>query len=122
MTHDEYLARLELWTDADAPAVLVHAESCAACRREARIAQRALEPLLPRRVSRAEEAARLAAAAAIIAVLILGIPARSGPKASPPAVSRYRIVGDASSVTAYTPAGIVVTAGQPAVENKETVR
>ena len=118
MTHDDYLARLELWTDADAAAVLAHAESCAACRQEARIAQRALEPLLPRRASRAEEAARLAAAAAVIAVLVLGIPVGSGPKASPPAVSRYRIVGDASGVIAYTPAGVVVTAGQ----NKETVR
>jgi len=113
MTHEEYLARVETFTDSagDAAAVLAHAGSCALCRRDERAADRALARLEPERKSFTEEIARWSAAGAILALVVLGIqreaPERGGSRRSrPPA--RYVIVGDASGVVAYTPEGIVV--------------
>lgn len=113
MTHEEYLSRIEAFTDSreDVAAVLAHAGSCAACRREERAAEKALARLQPKKRSFTEEIARWSAAAAILALIILGIrkearepggSPRSGPSA------RYVIVGDASGVVAYTPEGVVV--------------
>ena len=113
MTHEEYLARLETFTDSteDAGAVLAHAGSCALCRRDWREADRALARLEPGRRALTEEVARWSAAAAVLVLVVLGFqgPAREpGRTAPPPAVARYLIVGDASGVVAYTPEGIVV--------------
>jgi hypothetical protein len=113
MTHEEYLARVGTFTDSagDAAAVLAHAGSCALCRRDHRAADRALARLEPGRKSLTEEIARWSAAAAILALVVLGIhreaPERQGSNRSRPA-ARYVIVGDASGVVAYTPEGIVV--------------
>jgi hypothetical protein len=113
MTHEEYLARVETFTDSadDAAAVLAHAGSCALCRGDERAADRALARLEPGRKSFTEEIARWSAAAAILALVVLGIhrrePEREGSHRSGPA-ARYVIVGDASGVVAYTPDGIVV--------------
>ncbi|GEM_PF-5451716 len=113
MTHEEYLARVETFTDSagDAAAVLAHAGSCALCRRDERAADRALTQLEPGRRSLTEEVARWSAAAAVLILVILGFhrearePWRTAPA---PAAARYLVVGDASGVVAYTPEGIVV--------------
>jgi hypothetical protein len=113
MTHEEYLSRVETFTDSadDAAAVLAHAGSCDFCRRDERAADRALALLEPGKKSVTEEIARWTAAAAILALVVLGIhreaPERDGSHRSRPA-ARYLIVGDASGVVAYTPEGIVV--------------
>jgi hypothetical protein len=120
MTHEEYLSRLDQLTDTDASAVLAHTEGCASCRRDARQAEAALERLAPPRRSWPEEIVRWAAVAAILVLVAFGLrPEAAPPKPGPPA--RYRIVGDASGVVAYTPAGIVVgTAARSS--SKEVVR
>ncbi len=113
MNHEEYVSRIESFTDSpeDAAAVLAHAASCAACRRESRAAERALARLESKKASRMEEIARWSAAAAILALVVFGIrkearepggPVRSDTEA------RYVVVGDASGVVAHTPDGVVV--------------
>ena len=120
MTHQEYLSGLDQLTDADAGAVLAHAESCKQCGRDGRRAEAALASLEPQRRSLPEEIVRWAAVAAFLAVVAYGLrPESAAPKPAPAA--RYRIVGDASGVLAYTPGGIVVgTAARPS--QKEVVR
>ena len=113
MTHEEYLARVETFTDSsdDAAAVLLHAGSCGLCRKDERASNRALARLEPDRRSVTEEVARWSAAAAVLVLVVLGFqkPAREpGRTAPPPAPARYLIVGDASGVVAYTPEGIVM--------------
>lgn len=123
MNHEEYLSRLESYADAEASGVLAHASGCALCGRDARQADAALERLErlePRRQSVVEEVARWTAAAAFLAVVAFGLwPQAVSPAPGPTA--RYRIVGDASGVVAYTPGGIVVgTAARPS--EKEIAR
>ena len=116
MTHEEFESRLEALTDADAGAVLEHTQSCAACRRNARRAEAALGRLEGRRRSIFEEIARWAAVAAVLAVAAYGLWRNQTPAPAPkPApTARYRIVGNASGVVAYTPEGIVIgTANRP---------
>ncbi len=113
MTHEEYLARVETFTDSadDAAAVLAHAGSCALCRRDERAADRALARLEPDKRSLTEEVARWSAAAAVLVLVILGFhkAAREPGRTTPaPGAARYLVVGDASGVVAYTPEGIVV--------------
>jgi hypothetical protein len=113
MTHEEYLARVETFTDSadDAAAVLAHAGSCALCRRDKRAADRALARLEPDKRSLTEEVARWSAAAAVLVLVILGFhrEAREAGRTTPaPKAARYLVVGDASGVVAYTPEGIVV--------------
>ena len=113
MTHEEYLARLETFTDStgDAAAVLAHASSCALCHRDGRAADRALARFEPGTRSVTEEIARWSAAAAVLVLVVLGFqkpapePWRTVP---PPAEARYLVVGDATGVVAYTPEGIVM--------------
>lgn len=117
MTHDEYLSRLEEFSDAsgDVEEVLSHTSFCARCRREGRFAERALSRLDPGRRSIAEEVARFGATAAVLLAIVLGMH-RLSVRPHVPTVSaepRYRIVGDASGVVAYTPAGVVVGLAKP---------
>lgn len=115
MTHDEYVSGLAGFTDSneDAEAVLLHASSCAACRKERRFVDRELSRLRldPNRNSIGEEIARFAATAAIVAMVVFGmneISTRTRGAEAPQSAPRYRIVGNASGVVAYTPSGIVV--------------
>ncbi|HEX9286177.1 MAG TPA: hypothetical protein VF999_02805 [Thermoanaerobaculia bacterium] len=112
MTHEEYLSRLDGFTDSpgDVKEVLHHADSCANCRKERRRVERWLFRLDPARRSIAEEVARFAATAALLAIVLLGMHRLSaGPEESEiTQPARYRIVGNASGVVAYTPSGIVV--------------
>ena len=103
MTHDEYVSRLESWTDEESASVLEHTAACAECGRDARIALRALHSLEPPRPSRVEEVLRVAAAAAVIALVVWAVPA-ARTSATP---ARYRIVGTAAGVVAETPEGLV---------------
>ena len=77
MTHEEYVSRLGVWTDADAGEVLAHVGGCATCATDARRADAALARLEPRRRSIPEEIARWATVAALLAVIAFGL--RSGP-------------------------------------------
>lgn len=113
MTHEEYLSRLDGFADSpgDVKEVLSHAASCAMCRKESRTVGRMLSRLDPGRRSIAEEIARFAATAAILAIVLLGmhrLSVRPEEPMAPEPAARYRIVGDASGVVAYTPSGIVV--------------
>lgn len=113
MTHEEYLARVETFTDSadDTGAVLAHASSCALCRRDERAVDRALARLEPGRRSLTEEVARWSAAAAVLVLVILGFhkaPREPGRITPAPGAARYLVVGDASGVVAYTPDGMVV--------------
>jgi hypothetical protein len=113
MTHDEYVSRIESFTDSeeDVRSVLAHSASCAICRREDRTAERALASLEGERNSLTEEIARWSAAAAILAVIVAGIrrePSEPVPTASPGHGARYVRIGDASGVVAYTPEGVVI--------------
>ncbi|MGH9400217.1 MAG: hypothetical protein ACRD00_07595 [Thermoanaerobaculia bacterium] len=120
MNHEEYLSLLEDFTDADAGAVLAHVEACASCRRDARGAEASIARLGRQRRSLPEEIARWAAVAAFLALVAFGLRQQALPE-QPARVARYRIVGDASGVVAYTPGGIVVgTAARPSA--KEIVR
>jgi len=113
MTHEEYLSRLDGFTDSpgDVKEVLSHAASCAMCRKEIRTVERVLSRLDPVRRSIAEEVLRSGATAAVLAIIVLGMHRLSAgpeePKA-PPQAARYRIVGNASGVVAYTPSGVIV--------------
>jgi hypothetical protein len=123
MTHDEYVSKLDAWTDEDAGAVLRHADSCFECRRESRAADRRLASFSPGRRSRAEEGVRILAAAAIFALVIWGIPAArnaAAPQSQSPA--RYRIVGTASGVVAETPEGLVAAGRPSSAREKEVSR
>jgi hypothetical protein len=113
MTHEEYLARLETFTDSfeDAAAVLAHAGSCTLCRRDERAANRALARLEPDKRSLSEAVARWSAAEAVLVLVVLGFQKQArepGPTIPPPTLARYLVVGDATGVVAYTPEGIVV--------------
>jgi hypothetical protein len=113
MTHEEYLSGVAGFTDSneDVEAVLLHASSCAACRKERRSVERELSRLDPNRKSIGEEVARFAATAAIVAMVVLGmreISIRTREAEATQPAPRYRIVGNASGVVAYTPSGIVV--------------
>jgi len=122
MTHEEYVSRLESLSDDDAAAVLAHAENCAQCRRERRAADAELSRLEPKHGSIVEEIARVAAVVAFLVIAIYGLrPPSAGAPAPAKSSARYRVVGDASGVVAYTPGGIVVgTARRPS--SKEVVR
>ncbi len=125
MTHEEYLARLEAFTDSpdDIEEVLAHAGSCRTCRREGRAVEKALTRMEPASRSVTEEVARWSAAAAVLALLVLGIHREREPGRTTPAhgAARYLIVGDASGVVAYTPEGIVVgVAPRGSSSEKET--
>jgi len=119
MTHEEYLTRLETFTDSgeDVTRVLAHTASCAVCRKQQRAVEKTLVRLEPKTKSLIEEVLRWSAAAAILALVIVGFhresrgPARTAARTS---VASYRIVGDASGVVAYTPDGIVVGLAAPA--------
>ena len=117
MTHDEYRARLDGFTDSseDVKEVLFHTRSCALCRRESRLAERALFRLDPGRRSIPEEVALFGATAAVIVAIVLGMHRLSvrPPVTTVAAEPRYRIVGDASGVVAYTPSGMVVGLAEP---------
>lgn len=128
MNHEEYVSRIESFTDSpeDAAAVLTHAASCAACRIESHEADRALARLEPKRASRMEEIARWSAAAAILALVVFGIRKEArepGGSARSDTQARYVIVGDASGVVAHTPEGVVVGfASRASSRGKETNR
>src|SRR5258708_34039813 len=81
MTHEEYLAKVETFTDSadDTAAVLAHAGSCALCRKDERAADRALARLEPDKRSLTEEVARWSAAAAGLVLVSLGFQKRSPP-------------------------------------------
>jgi ferric-dicitrate binding protein FerR (iron transport regulator) len=124
MTHDEYASRIESWTDEDAAAVLEHASACSECRGEARRASNALASLAPARRSRAEEAFRIAAAAAVAALVVWMLPSNLRQTDPSAGAARYRIVGTSSGVVAETPEG-VVAAGHPELDthnHEETSR
>jgi hypothetical protein len=105
MNHDEYLSRLEMESDEGALSILAHVSSCPACRGEQRAAEGALSRLEPGTSPRLEEICRVAAAVAVVAIAALGLrPGLASKPAEAPA-ARYRIVGDASGVVAYTPRG-----------------
>jgi hypothetical protein len=113
MTHEEYLSRLEGFTDSseDAREVVHHAGSCASCRKERRFIERELSLLDPFRRSLAEEVVRFGTTAAVLAILVLGmhrLSVKPEEMAAARPATRYRIVGNASGVVAYTPSGIVV--------------
>lgn len=106
MTHEEYVSQLECLGDspAEANAVLSHVASCAACRKEQRFADRRIGAASSSE-SAVELLLRWGAAACIVAVVILGL--RHTNETTPKTEVRYRIVGNASGVVAYTPGGIV---------------
>lgn len=113
MTHEEYLSRLEGFTDSseDAREVVHHAGSCASCWKERRFVERRLWRLEPARRSIAEEVVRIGTTAAVVAILVLGVhrlSVKPEEMASAPRAARYRIVGNASGVVAYTPSGVIV--------------
>lgn len=118
MTHDEYRSRLERFTDSgeDASEVLRHAGACAACRKERRLVERELARLDPDRRSIPEEIFRFGATAALLTIVALGVQRMSlrsdAPGPAQPA-ARYRIVGNASGVVAYTPGGLVIGVAGP---------
>jgi hypothetical protein len=116
MTHDDYLEKLETFTDGaeDVAAVLAHAESCAACRTDALALERALTRAQGRVAGAAERIVRMAAAAAAIVVLCLALSRGSGNLSPAPERSRTVVVGDASGVVAYTPSAVVIgTSARP---------
>jgi hypothetical protein len=116
MKHEEYVSRLDQFTDEDAATVLAHAESCVECRRERRRMDGELARLDARRGSVAEEVARWAAVAAFLVIAVYGLrPPPAAVPVPPKSAARYRVVGNSSGVVAYTPAGIVVgAAAKPA--------
>lgn len=125
MTHDEYLAHLDRFTDSpkDVNDVLSHARSCALCRKESRSASRALSRLDPGRRSIPEEVARFGATAAVVVVIALGMHRLSVRPPVPTVATepRYRIVGDSSGVVAYTPAGMVVGLAEPSDSGRKGI-
>jgi hypothetical protein len=127
MTHEEYMSRLNSFTDSpeDVSHVLLHADSCVRCRREGRFVERALSQLDPGRRSVLEEIARFGATAAVLAIILVGVNRLAARPDEPtmPVTARYRVVGNASGVVAYTPAGIVVgMAGRPGSPEKGVAR
>jgi hypothetical protein len=122
MTHEEYVSRLDAFSDDEAGAVLAHAENCAECRGERRAVDGELSRLEPKRGSIVEEIARVAAVVAFLVIAIYGLRPPSAAVSAPAKSSaRYRVVGNASGVVAYTPGGIIVAAAaRPAP--KEAVR
>lgn len=124
MRHEEFLSRMDGFTDSveDTNAVLLHASACADCRREARFVDRELSHLGPGRRSTAEEVARIAAAAAAVVMVVVGMHSVTAPSREPTVprdAPRYRIVGDASGVMAYTPGGVVVGVAGEIPQGKE---
>ncbi|HEY6930282.1 MAG TPA: hypothetical protein VJA66_11450 [Thermoanaerobaculia bacterium] len=106
MTHEEYVSKLESLGDspADVDAVLSHVAACAACDKEQRFADRKIGGAAKSR-SVVEPLLRWGAVASILGVIVLGL--RHSNETNPKAQVRYRIVGNASGVVAYTPGGIV---------------
>lgn len=113
MTHEEFVSRLGLLTDTDAAEVLAHATDCASCASDNRRVDRALTRLEPQRRSLSEEVVRWATVAALLVVAVLGLRSNPSSPAAPEKAggARYRIVGNASGVIAYTPGGIVMGTG-----------
>lgn len=127
MTHEEYVSGLVGFTDSneDVEAVLLHTSACASCRKERRFVERELSRLDPNRKSISEEVARFAATAAIVAMVVLGmheISTRTREAKAPQPAPRYRIVGNASGVVAYTPGGVVVGVGGGSHVDKGVIR
>ncbi len=126
MTHEEYLTRIEFFSDSadDVAAVLSHAGACALCCRDERAADKALAGLEPAGKSLAEELARWTAVAAIVVLIVLGFQREARETGRPLVLTsaRYVIVGDASGVVAYTPEGIVVGVAPPGASGKEILR
>jgi hypothetical protein len=122
MTHEEYISMLETAEDSapQAEAILAHTAACATCRREHRRADRALATLEPS-PSLFEKLARWGVAAAVLAVLVAGLRVSSvrAPAAAP---ARYRVIGDAAGVVAYTPEGIIVGGSPTRPSGKEVSR
>jgi hypothetical protein len=122
MNHQEFESRLDVFSDSDEDvrAVLEHAEGCAVCRRDTRRADRALRDL-EEGSSISERIVRWGTAAAAVLLLVVGLAGHFGNTARPvKSAARYRIVGDASGVVAYTPSGVVM--GFPAASSKEVSR
>ncbi|HEX7252196.1 MAG TPA: hypothetical protein VF376_04875 [Thermoanaerobaculia bacterium] len=105
MTHEEYVSKLESLGDspAEVDAVLSHVVSCAACEREQRFADRQIGGAATSR-SVVEPLLRWGAVASILGVIVLGL---RHSNENPKSQVRYRVVGNASGVVAYTPGGIV---------------
>lgn len=120
MTHEEYVSRAASLSDSpvDVAAVLAHVDTCFECHAQRRLVRRQLDRLDPPRRSFAVEAAELVATVATVVLIVAGLrasPKPASPKPEPPR-ARYRIVGDASGVVAYTPAGVIAgsaTVGSP---------
>ena len=111
MTHEEYVSQAASLSDSelDVAAVLAHVDRCFQCHAQRQLVERQLARLDPPRRSFAVEAAQLAAAIATVALIVAGLrasPKPASPKPEPPR-ARYRIVGDASGVVAYTPSGVI---------------
>jgi hypothetical protein len=112
MTHEEFVSRLEAFGDSpeEVEAVLGHVGACDVCSKEQQSAKRWLAKMESSGRSRYETVLRWTAAAVVAAVVVASI--HHPVERRPPTVARYRLVGDASGVVAYTPEGIVVgTAG-----------
>lgn len=113
MTHEEFLARVETFTDSpeDIANVLAHAGSCGTCRGEELAVEKALARAEPESRSVIEEVALWSAAAAVLLLVVLGFhrqapePGRTTPSSK---AVRYLVVGDATGVVAFTPEGVVV--------------
>ena len=126
MNHEEYLSRTDSLSDspADVREVLSHVSSCATCRKEQRSVNLTLSRLKPHGRSLPEEIARWAAAAAALALILIGLQRaaiQDRGRAAPAQEIRYRIVGDASGVVAYTPSGIVVGLQSEKKRDKEVI-
>ncbi|MEO8432262.1 MAG: hypothetical protein ABI592_12185 [Acidobacteriota bacterium] len=121
MTHEEFVSAAASLTDADAPAVLAHVSACRGCRSEGRRVDRALARAGAPESAGAGLPVRVAAAAAVCAVLLLAANGKFGPPPGAGPRSRYRIVGDAAGVVAYTPGGIVAAVSAETPEKKKEV-
>ena len=109
MTHDDYMSRLASLSDspADTRAVLEHVGDCSVCARDQRFVDGRIGALDSSQPGWVEPVARWAAVAAMIALLVLGLRRSSTSEAAVASEVRYRVVGNASGVVAYTPGGIV---------------
>jgi len=124
MKHEEFLSRLEELSDDSefVRAVLDHARSCALCRREQRDADGLLSRVEASPRSRPAEVGLWIAAAALLAVVVIGLrkPETKPVEGEPEA--RYRVVGNVNGVVAYTPEGIVAGSLAPRATKREVSR